>query len=189
MKKTICVYCSSSNHLDKKFYDIASALGEKIATEGFNLVYGGSNVGCMGVVSTSAAKHGAYVTGIMPKVFENCGIINENISKNIITEDMNDRKIQMENLADFFVALPGSFGTMDEIFQVIVTKQLSYHKKGIVFLNVDGFYDPLFAMFENFYKFGFASEQNKELFHIATTVDEVIVYCKNYIEKDFALKR
>lgn len=189
MKKTICVYCSSSNNLDKKFYDIAAALGEKIAHEGFNLVYGGSCVGCMGTVANSAAKYGAHVTGIMPKIFSNLGIENKNISKSIIVEDMNERKIQMENLADFFVALPGSFGTMDEIFQVIVTKQLSYHKKGIVFLNVDGFYDPLFAMFENFYKFGFATEQNKELFHIATTVDEVIDYCKNYQEKDFVLKR
>ncbi len=189
MKKTIAVYCSSSNNLDKKFYDVAAALGEKIARANYDLVYGGSNVGCMGVVANSAAAHGAYVTGIMPKVFENLGIENKNISKSIISEDMNDRKIQMENLADFFVALPGSFGTMDEIFQVIVTKQLSYHKKGIVFLNVDGFYDPLFAMFENFYKFGFATEQNKELFYIATSVDEVIEYCNNYKEKEFILKR
>lgn len=116
------------------------------------------------------------------------GIANPDASEIIVSNDMNDRKMMMEEKADAFVALPGSFGTMDEIFQVIVTKQLSYHKKAIVFLNVDGYYDPLFDMIENFYKYGFARDFNRELYHISNSVEDSMEYLDKYVEKEFVFK-
>lgn len=188
MKKNICVYCSSSNYLDEKFYKIAYELGEKIANNKDNLIYGGSTCGLMGKVAEGVLNNGGSVTGIIPKAIMDKGISNPQASEIIISEDMNDRKKLMEEKSDIFIALPGSFGTMDEIFQVIVTKQLSYHKKAIVFLDIDDYYKPLFEMFENFYKYGFARDFNRELYFIAKNVDEVIEYCNNFTEKEFVFK-
>ena len=188
MKKNICVYCSSSEYLDEKFYKLAYELGAQIAKANYNLVYGGSTCGCMGKVAEGALNNGGSVTGIIPKAIMEKGVSNPNSSEVIISNDMNDRKQMMEEKADIFVALPGSFGTMDEIFQVIVTKQLAYHRKAIIFLDLDDYYKPLFEMFENFYKFGFAREFNRELYYITNNIEDVINYCNNYTEKEFVFK-
>lgn len=188
MKKNICVYCSSSEYLDEKFYKTAYDFGKAIAESGNDLVYGGSTCGCMGRVANGVLENGGNVIGIIPKAIMEKGIANPDASEIIISEDMNDRKKMMEDKADAFVALPGSFGTMDEIFQVIVTKQLSYHKKAIVFLNVDGYYDPLFEMIENFYKYGFARDFNRELYFIANSPEDAIDYLSSYTEKEFVFK-
>ena len=188
MKKNICVYCSSSNYLDEKFYKTAYKLGKKIAEAGYNLVYGGSTCGCMGKVAEGVLNNGGSATGIIPKAIMEKGISNPNLTEIIISEDMNDRKKMMEDKADVFIALPGSFGTMDEIFQVIVTKQLSYHRKAIIFIDVDDYYKPLFEMIENFYKYGFARDFNRELYYITNNVEDAVEYCKNYKEKEFTFK-
>ncbi len=188
MNKNICVYCSSSNYLNEKFYKLAYELGEKIAKNGDSLIYGGSNCGMMGKVAQGVINNGGKVTGIIPKAIIEKGVVNPQASNVIISNDMNDRKQMMEEKADIFIALPGSFGTMDEIFQVIVTKQLSYHKKAVIFMDIDDYYKPLFEMMENFYKYGFAREYNRELYYIANNVDEAINYWNNYVEKEFAFK-
>lgn len=188
MNKNICVYCSSSEYLDEKFYKVAYEVGEMIAKSGDSLVYGGSTCGCMGRVANGVLENGGKVIGIIPKAIMEKGIANPDASEIIVSNDMNDRKMMMEEKAYAFVALPGSFGTMDEIFQVIVTKQLSYHKKAIVFLNVDGYYNPLFEMIENFYKYRFAREFNRELYYIANSPKEVADYLANYTEKEFVFK-
>lgn len=188
MKKNICVYCSSSDYLDKKFYKTAYETGKQIALSGYNLVYGGSTCGCMGKVAQGVLDNGGSVTGIIPKAIMDKGVSNPRASEIIVSKDMNDRKQLMEEKADIFLALPGSFGTLDEIIQVIVTKQLSYHRKAIVFLDVDNYYKPLFEMFENFYKYGFAKDFNRELYFISDNISEVFEYCNNYQEKEFVFK-
>ncbi|KAL6599440.1 putative lysine decarboxylase [Neocallimastix sp. 'constans'] len=187
MTKNICVYCSSSNSLEDKFYKVAYDMGTAIAKEGYNLVYGGSTRGCMGKVAEGVLDHGGSVTGIIPQAILDRVMNPQNIEV-IVTKDMNDRKKLMEEKADIFVALPGSFGTLDEIIQVIVTKQLSYHKKAVVFLNLDDYYRPLFDMFDNFYKFNFANEYSRQLYYVANTVDDIMNYCRNYKEKEFDYK-
>lgn len=188
MKKNICVYCSSSGRLDEKFYKKAYEVGQKIAQADYNLVYGGSTCGCMGQVAQGVLDNGGDVIGIIPKAIMDKGVSNPNASKIIVTKDMNERKQMMEDYADIFMALPGSFGTLDEIMQAIVTKQLAYHKKAIVFIDVDNYYKPLFEMFENFYKYGFAQDFNRELYYITDNIDEAISYCNNFKEKDFVFK-
>ncbi|ORX60943.1 putative lysine decarboxylase [Piromyces finnis] len=189
MDKTICVYCSSSNSLDEKYYKIAYELGSVLAKEGCNLVYGGSTRGCMGKVAQGFLDHHGKVTGIIPQaLMDKEGIVNPPGAEIIVTKDMNIRKQLMEEKANIFIALPGSFGTLDEIIQVIVTKQLSYHKKAIVFLDVDNYYKPLFEMFENFYKNGFSKDICRDLYFVAKDVADVVDYCKNYVEKEFEYK-
>ena len=187
MNKNICVYCSSSNNLEEKYYQFANELGKRIAQEGYNLVYGGTTVGMMGAVAKAVLEQGSQVIGVTPqKIFD----FLEHFEKAevIITEDMRSRKAKMEELSDVFLALPGGFGTFEEIFEMIVAKQLAYHKKAIIFLNFDGFYNPLLNMFDSIYKNGFAKENMKNIYFVANTIDDVFQYLATYTEKDVANK-
>ena len=180
MIKNICVYCSSGNGIDSVYFEAAKELGEKIAYRGFGLVYGGSSLGLMGEVANSVQRAGANVLGVVPEKIYNSGIkFPENI-KLIITKDMRERKKTMEQNADAFIALPGGFGTLEEISEIIVSKQLGYHFKPIVFLNIDNYYGKLFEFFENFYKKKFAHGNCAEIFYKAKNVDDALNYIQNY---------
>lgn len=188
MEKNICVYCSSSNQLDEKYYKLAQALGEKIVANGYGLVYGGTTVGCMGAVANSVLHHGGKVLGVIPQRIMDAGLNHPELAGLIITKDMRERKATMETNSEAFIAIPGGFGTFEEIFEIIVAKQLGYHQKPIIFLNLDGFYDPLFQMFESVYDENFAKEENRNLYFIANTVNEVFDYIKSYKEEEYVHK-
>lgn len=180
MIKNVCVYCSSGDYIDKKYFVVAKELGEKIAQFGYGLVYGGSSLGLMGEVANTAHRCGSKVLGVVPEKIYNSKIEFSKEIELIITKDMRERKMTMENNADAFIALPGGFGTLEEVSEIIVAKQLGYHFKPIIFLNVDGFYNQLFEFFENFYKEKFAHGNCSELFYKADTVDDALNYIKNY---------
>ena len=180
MIKNICVYCSSGNYINQKYFVAAKEFGEKIAKFGYGLVYGGSSLGLMGEVANTAHNHGAKVLGVVPEKIFNSKIEFSKEIELIITKDMRERKMTMEHNADAFVALPGGFGTLEEVSEIIVAKQLGYHFKPIVFLNVDGFYDKLFEFFEVFYDEKFAHGNCSELFYKAKDVDDALNYIKNY---------
>lgn len=188
MEKNICVYCSSSNYLDEKYYKLAQALGEKIANNGYGLVYGGTIVGCMGQIANSVIHHGGKVLGVVPQRIADAGLSHPELAKIIITKDMRERKAKMEANSEIFIAIPGGFGTFEEIFEIIVAKQLGYHQKPIIFLNLDGFYDPLFQMFENVYREKFTKEESRDLYFITNNIDEIFTYIANYKEKEFVHK-
>lgn len=184
MVKNICVYCSSSDFVDKNFFTAAKELGEKIAQSGYGLVYGGSNVGLMGEVARNVYHNKGKVTGVIPQKINDAGIAFPHEIELIITNTMRERKKIMEEKADAFIALPGGFGTLEEISEMIVGKQLAFHKKPLVFLNVDNFYTKLFEFFDEFYKYKFAKGDCETLYHRANTVDEAISYIKNYTPCD-----
>ncbi len=188
MEKNICVYCSSSNYLDEKYYKLAQELGHKMAQKGYGLVYGGTKVGCMGQVASAVLHNSGTVIGVIPQLIYDKGLCNPHLAQTIITKDMRERKATMEEHSDVFIAIPGGFGTFEEIFEIMVAKQLGYHKKAVIFLNLDDYYTPLFQMFENVYKEKFAKEETRELYYIANTVDEVFQYLENYQEKEYVMK-
>ncbi len=187
-KKTICVYTSSSNYLPEKFYKFAQELGKNIGINNYNMVYGGTTVGMMGVIADNALQNGAEVTGVIPERIASFGLENHKLAKVIITKDMRERKATMEKYADVFVAAPGGFGTFEEIFEIIVAKQLGYHDKPIIFLNFDGYYNNLFSMFKTVYEYKFAKEETKSLYYIAESIDAMFEYIKNYTPKEFVFK-
>lgn len=180
MIKNICVYCSSGDFIDKKYFRAAKELGEKLAQQGFGLVYGGSSLGLMGEVANTAFSCGAKVLGVVPEKIYNSNIEFSKDIELVITKDMRERKMTMEMNADAFIAMPGGFGTLEEISEIIVAKQLGYHFKPIVFLNIEGYYDKLFEFFDNFYKEKFAHRNCKNLFYKANNVNEALEYIKNY---------
>lgn len=187
-KKTICVYCSSSNYLPEKFYVFAKEFGARIGIKNYNMVYGGTMVGMMGVIANNAIDNGAEVIGVIPERIESFGLKHPALAKVIITKDMRERKATMEKYADIFVALPGGFGTFEEIFEILVAKQLGYHNKPVIFFNYDGYYDNMLSMFNTVYENNFAKEEMKSLYFVADNIEDMFKYIENYKPCEIALK-
>lgn len=180
MTKNICVYCSSSNTLDKSYYEDAELLGQLLAKNGFNVVYGGSCVGTMHSVASSAKKSGSKIIGVMPEKLFNFGVSSDYCDEFYKTKDMRTRKQKLDDVSDAVVAMAGGFGTLEEVSEMIVQKQLGYNNKPIVFLNTNGFYDNLFKFFDTIMAQQFAKETAKNLYFNAKTPQEVVEYLLNY---------
>ncbi len=188
MSKSICVYCSSSDAVSASFFEVASQLGDAIARQEFTLVYGGGNIGLMGAIARSVRTRGGRVIGVIPGFMENRGLAFADADEMVVTVDMRSRKSVMEERADAFVALPGGFGTLEEVFEVLTLKQLGLHNKPVVFLNTDGFYDGLVGVFEHIYRERFAKPDHRELYHFAQNVEDTISYIKAYEPPVFQVK-
>lgn len=176
----ICVFCSSSNAISDIYFNEANNLGELIGQGGHALINGGANVGLMEAVTVSARKAGAKTIGIIPERMIGRSLASENSHDVIVTKDMMDRKAKMRDLSDAFIALPGGFGTLEEILEVMTLRQLSYHKKPIVFINTNNFFEHLFKQFEVSYKEMFAKELYRDLYFAANNSIEAMEYLKNY---------
>ncbi|MCF8370076.1 MAG: TIGR00730 family Rossman fold protein [Bacteroidales bacterium] len=181
----ICVFCSSSNALAPHYFEEARKLGDLMIQHKHDLVYGGSNVGLMNELANTIRSQGGKVTGVIPELIRNKGLGHANIDDLIVTPDMAERKKKMANLSDAFIALPGGFGTLEEILEIITLKQLQVHNKGVVFLNTNGFYDKLMEFFEVFYKNHFAKTDYRDYYFVANTCEEAIAYIENYQAPDF----
>lgn len=181
MIKNVCVFASSSNNLDKCFYADAQELGRLLGENGLNIVYGGSRLGLMFACASEVANLGCKIIGVMPKKIFDFGVGNpDDCSEFHLTEGMRERKAKMDELSDAAIALPGGFGTLEEISEMIVQKQLGYNTKPIILLNTNGFYDNLLCFFDDIVQEGFAKNDSKNLCFIANTPLEAVNYLKNY---------
>jgi len=176
----ICVFCSSSNAIGSEYFKLAKELGSLIGQNHHNLVYGGANVGSMNELAKSVQENGGRVTAIMPEFIEIKGLLYNNADEIIITKDMRERKKTMENLSDAFIALPGGFGTIEEILEILALKQLQVHNKSVILINYKNHYDSLIELFEQFYSKKFAKPENRNYYHFCKTAEEAIKYCENY---------
>jgi uncharacterized protein (TIGR00730 family) len=175
----ICVYCSSSDAIAPVYFDAARSLGEVLAQRGDTLIYGGANVGLMGALAQTVRKGGGRVVGVMPGFLTELRITFDAADELVYTDDMRERKAVMEERADAFVILPGGFGTLEELSEILVLRQLNTHTKPIVLLNTKGYYDPLVALFEHFYSQRFAKPW-RQLYHVADSVESVFDYLDAY---------
>lgn len=178
--KNICVYTSSSNELDKKYYETAKELGVLMAQNGFNLVYGGGNLGMMGVLAQTVKDFGAKVYGVLPEKLHKIGVGDVGCDELHVTKCMRTRKEKLDNISDAAVALAGGFGTLEELSEMVVQKQLGYSDKAIIILNTEGFYDDLLNFFDNLISQKFATKEMRAAYFVAKTPSEVIEYLKNY---------
>jgi len=186
--KSIAVYCSSSDIIHVDYFNAADELGKAMAKHSIQLVYGGGMVGLMGAVANSVKANKGTTCGVVPKALNIDNVVNDIDDELIITEGMRERKAVMDEKADAFIGLPGGFGTFEEMFEVLTLKQLGYHNKPIVFLNIRGYYNKLFEMFEHVYEEKFAKEQYKILYHISDSVEETMHYLKTYQAPDLPEK-
>lgn len=184
MIKNICVFASSSNYLEEAFYEDSRELGKLIGQNGFNIVYGGSTLGMMWACAEQVKANGGKVYGVMPQRLVDMGCRTDNCDEFHLAVGMRDRKQKMDEISDAVVALAGGFGTLEELAEMIVQKQLGYNKKPIVILNTNGFYDKLLEFFDVIVEEKFANRISKELYFVAKTPQEAIDYIKTYKEPE-----
>src|SRR4051794_11355189 len=161
--RRVCVYCGSSSGRDPAYREAAVALVRTLAERGLGVVYGGAHVGLMGVVADEALAAGAEVIGVIPRALVDREIAHAGLADLRIVGSMHERKAQMAELADAFVALPGGLGTLEEIFEVATWSQLGLHRKPCGLLNVRGYYDGLAAMLDHAVSERFLRSENRAI--------------------------
>lgn len=180
MNKVICVYSSSSCSIDRRYFEVAEELGAVIALRGDTLLFGGGLIGLMGATAKAAHKHRGKVIGVIPKALNIKGVVYDCCDELIVTEGMRERKAVMDARSEAFVALPGGFGTLEEVLEIITLKQLKYHNKPVVILNTDGFYDRLLAQFKEIIGQKFAKPEAESLYYVTNDPNEALEYIDNY---------
>jgi uncharacterized protein (TIGR00730 family) len=180
MKKTICVYSSSSDAVSEHYFEAAEELGSLIGERRYTMIYGAGNIGLMGRLALAVHQHGGNVIGVIPEYLNNFGLAYEAADEIIVTTGMRERKAVMEQRADAFIALPGGFGTLEEMLEVLTLKQLQLHRKPIVFINTLNFYEKLFQQFEHLFRESFAKEDQRKLYAIAANAHEALTYIDTY---------
>ena len=176
----ICVFCSSSDAVDSAYGAVAAELGALIGGGGHSMVYGGGRVGLMGAAARAAQEKGARVIGIIPEFMNRPGVPNLDCDELLYTKDMRERKARMIEMSDAFVALPGGFGTLEEISEVITQKQFDFLKAPLVAVNTEGFYDHLAAFFERFYEKRFAKPAFRATCPFVPGPAEAMAYIREY---------
>lgn len=171
--KLLCVYCSSSDRLDRKYYDVAEELGRQLVARGWGLVYGGGKTGLMGAVARGTKSAGGRVIGVIPEFMKARELAFDEADELVTVVTMRERKLLMETRADAFVALPGGFGTLEEIMEILTLRQINVVHKPCVFLNQDGFYDDLLRFFDRMLAESFFKPSNMGLFRVAADVPDV----------------
>jgi uncharacterized protein (TIGR00730 family) len=167
---SVTVFCGSSPGVDPLYAESAKAIGEGLAARDMNLVFGGGNVGLMGIVAGAALHAGAHVTGIIPDFLRKREVEFPGLSELIVTDSMHTRKRRLFALADAFIVLPGGLGTFDETIEILTWKQLGQHNKPIILVDILGWAQPFVTMVEQVITRGFARDTVRELFEVAPDV-------------------
>jgi uncharacterized protein (TIGR00730 family) len=162
--KTICVYCGSSDKLSETYMEAAREMGAVIARRGLILVYGAGRTGMMGAVADGALAEGGEVIGVIPEMFASPVLMHEGLSRLEIVESMHVRKQRLADISDAFVALPGGYGTFEELFEILTWAQIGLHHKPVGILNSQHYFDPLLSVIEQARKEGFMYAEHVSLF-------------------------
>lgn len=178
--KNMCVFCGASMGIDTVYEAAAQTLGHFLATHQICLIYGGGNIGLMGVVARAALECGGRVIGVIPRALMRKEIIAESIGELILVDTMHERKAKMAQMADAFIALPGGFGTLDELFEILTWSQLGIHSKPIGLLNVNDFYTPLLQWIDHAQIQGFIRLQHRKLLTMAQEPSALLDQLRHY---------
>ena len=172
--KRVAVYCGSANGSDPAFLAEAKRLGSAIAEAGLGLVYGGASIGLMGAVADAALAGGAEVIGVLPEILSGSEIAHRGLTRLELVGTMHQRKARMVKLADAFLMLPGGYGTLDEMMEIVTWKQLRMHAKPCILINTSGYWDGLLAFLDRAVEAGFLKPQNRELLELVTDTAEAL---------------
>ncbi|MGA2084799.1 MAG: TIGR00730 family Rossman fold protein [Terracidiphilus sp.] len=172
--RRVAVYCGSAHGNDPAFLGAAVALGEAIAAAGLGLVYGGASVGLMGAVADAALKGGAEVIGVLPDVLAGKEIAHDGLSSLELVSTMHERKARMAELADAFLALPGGYGTLEELLEAVTWAQLRLHAKPCILINTAGYWDGLLKFLDTAVAAGFVKQKNRALLRVAGSAKEAV---------------
>jgi len=174
----ICIYCGSSPGNDPDIISRAGAFGKLLAENNHSLIYGGSSLGIMGTIADSVMVNGGEVVGVIPENLFSKEVAHRGITRLITVKDMHQRKSHMAELADAFVAFPGGFGTMEELFEIITWNQIGLLDKPVTIMNLNGYYDSLIEMMDHSVEAGFIKPNNRKIVQVAETLEECLELCE-----------
>ncbi|MGY5850451.1 LOG family protein [Salegentibacter sp. F14] len=177
---SIAVFCASSEGNDRVISEESYRLGKMIAQRNLNLVFGGSKLGLMGRVAEGSLDHNGKVIGVIPHFLKTKEVVHPGVSRLITTRDMHERKLKMQELSDAFIALPGGFGTFEELFEIITWGQLGLHTNPIGLLNINGFYDHLIAMLRTMVDKELLKKEHFDMLLIAEDIEELLEKMYNF---------
>ncbi len=179
---SVCVYCGTGSQVSPAYKQAAASVGRALAENNVKLVYGGGKVGLMGIVSEACFKAGGHVIGIIPEHIQDKEIKNENLAETYVVDSMHTRKRMMVDKSEGFIILPGGFGTLDEAFEILTWKYLGLHDKPIVFMNVNGFYDPLLKMVDHMVNEGFTPVWQRNLYQTVDNPEDALLTLRAQLE-------
>jgi uncharacterized protein (TIGR00730 family) len=171
---SICVYCGSSDRIPLSYLDAARMMGRVLAERGLTLVYGAGCTGIMGALADAALEAGGEVVGVIPTLFNTPQLVHKGLTRLEVVPDMQVRKARLAELADAFVALPGGYGTLDELFEILTWAQIGLHSKPIGLLNICGYFDSLVGWIEHAQNEGFIYAEHRSLFTYAETPEVLL---------------
>ncbi len=177
---SVAVYCSSSNHVHETYFEEATALGQALAQRQWRLVFGAGSVGLMGAVARGVHAQGGRMFGVIPYALDELEATYKASDELVLVSTMRERKALMEHNADAFIALPGGLGTLEEIIEVLVLKQLNYIDCPIVLLNTNGYWASLITLFEEMMEQRFVRPTDSNLYKVVETVEDALDYIGNY---------
>lgn len=179
--KSITVFCGSSFGTEEIYKEQAVLLGQTLAKQNIKLIYGGANVGLMGAVADGVLNAGGEAIGVLPDFLRSKEIAHLGLTELILVESMHERKTKMNDLCEGVIALPGGFGTLEELFEMLTWAQLGLHKKPIAILNINGFYDSLIELTETMVEKGLLKDVNQKMLLVSDNIDDLLDQMKNYV--------
>ncbi|WP_345269308.1 TIGR00730 family Rossman fold protein [Nibrella viscosa] len=181
--QSIVVYCGSNPGTNMKYRDVAVELGQKLASRKIRLIYGGGNLGLMGTVADAALTAGGQVTGVIPNFLAQLEVAHKTLTELHFVETMHERKFKMVQLSKGVIALPGGYGTLDELFEILAWRQLKLYDGPVAVLNVNGFYDLMLKQLDRMVEEGFLKPENRALLIVAETIDEILAEFEAFWEE------
>ncbi|MBI1954473.1 MAG: TIGR00730 family Rossman fold protein [Proteobacteria bacterium] len=178
--QTVCVYCGSSSKTAMIYQDTAIQIGELIAQNGFHLVYGGGRLGLMGLVADGVLRYGGKAFGFIPEYLETFEGGHDHLTELHIVDSMHTRKWRMSQMGDAFLVLPGGFGTLDELFEILTWRQIKLHNKPIILVNVNKYWDPLISLIKQVTEHQFAKKEDIDLLTLVDSPEEAITVLHSF---------
>ncbi|AWV99576.1 LOG family protein [Arcticibacterium luteifluviistationis] len=179
--KSVLVYCGANSGLNPIYKETAVALGKELVKREIRLIYGGGSLGLMGTIADTVMENGGEVVGIIPSFLDKMEVGHPDLTEIHVVETMHERKALMEKMCDGVVTLPGGFGSMDELFEILSWAQLGLHRKPVGLLNVNGFYEPLIAQMDLMVREGFLKQPNREIVKISHSIEGVFELMEAYV--------
>jgi uncharacterized protein (TIGR00730 family) len=177
---TVCVYCGSSDKMSESYLSSAREMGAAIAHRGMVLAYGAGSTGMMGAVADGALEAGGKVIGIIPKLFATPALMHNGLTRLEIVENMHIRKQRLAELSDAFIALPGGYGTFEELFEILTWAQIGIHEKPVGMLNTQGYFNPLLSLIDHARDEGFIYAEHNSLFLYSDSPDNLLDKLEDY---------
>jgi uncharacterized protein (TIGR00730 family) len=178
--KSILVYCGANTGNKEIYIESAKNLGLALNKRNLTLIYGAGNVGLMGVISRTVMENGGKAIGVIPDFLVKMEVANPNLTEMIVVESMHQRKAKMEEISDAIITMPGGFGSMDELFEILTWGQLGLHQKPVGILNTNGFYNHLLLQMDVMVAEGFLKKQNRDLLVVDENIDYLLQKLENF---------